>query len=40
MIDLSYKKYMEDLDYIIENTPKQTANNKTFLLQKFVIVRT
>ena len=32
MIDLSYKKYMDDLDYIIENTPKQTKNNKTFLL--------
>jgi hypothetical protein len=32
MIDLSFKKYMEDLDYIIENTPKQTKNNKTFLL--------
>ena len=32
MIELSYKKYMDNLDYIIENTPKQTKNNKTFLL--------
>jgi hypothetical protein len=35
MIDLSYKKYMDDLDYIVENTPKQTKNNKTLLLDGF-----
>ena len=36
MIDLSYKKYMDDLDYIVENTPKQTKNNKDWQLYLWV----
>ena len=34
MIKLSYEKYMDDLDYIIENTPKRTKNNKALLLNE------
>ena len=34
MIKLSYENYMDDLDYIIENTPKQTKNNKALLLNE------